>query len=295
MAYVTSPVGFLGTGALGGALAAAALDRRLTTSVWNRTPGKAQHLVDRGAAQKSTVAELSESASVVVITLSTYADVRSVLADAGRLDGRTIVNLSSGTPQDAVALAEDVHRCGGLYLDGAAMSGTRLVGDPSATFFYSGDEDAFANARAVLDAFGKALWLGANPATSSAYDTAILGMNLGFLTAGYQALALLGRQNIDSDAFPDVIRAYWPFVVDLFDRHATRLRDRSITPDDGTVDVYRSALGHLIRTSASVGVDTTFGEAISALLRRASDAGHGADGLAYLAQTLTDRKDGTLR
>jgi 3-hydroxyisobutyrate dehydrogenase-like beta-hydroxyacid dehydrogenase len=295
MTAVRTQVGFIGTGALGGALAAAALDRRLIASVWNRTPGKAQRLVNRGAAQTSTVSELFDSASVVVITLSTYADVRSVLADALRLDGRTIVNLSSGTPQDAVALAEEVHRRDGRYLDGAAMSGTRLVGDPSATFFYSGDEDAFANSRAVLDAFGKAQWLGANPATSSAYDTAILGMILGFLTASYQALALLDRQGIDSGAFPAVIRAYWPFVVDFFDRHATQLRAGSITPDDGTVDVYRSALGHLIDTNASVGVDTTFGEAISTLLRRTSEAGHGADGLAYLAHTLTDTRDAAVR
>ena len=192
-------LGVVGTGALGAALAAAALDHGIATSVWNRTPGKARHLVDAGATPRPTIADLVGSSRVVVIAVSTYADVRSILDDTANVSGRTIVNLSSGTPDDAVALAGEVHRRGGRYLDGAAMSGTRLVGEPSATFFYSGDPEAFDDARNILAAFGKPLFLGADPATASGYDTAVFGMILGFLTASYQAMALLRRQGIGTE------------------------------------------------------------------------------------------------
>lgn len=279
-------LGVVGTGALGAALAAAALDHGIATSVWNRTPGKAMHLIDAGATPRPTIADLVGSSAVVVIAVSTYADVHSILDDTATVSDRTIVNLSSGTPAEAGALAGEVHRRGGRYLDGAAMSGTRLVGEPTATFFYSGDQDAFDDARNVLAAFGKPLFLGADPATASGYDTAVLGMILGFLTASYQATALLRRQGIDTAHFPSVIRDYWPFVLDQFDGHAAQIRTGSITPDDGTVDVYIDAVQHLIDTSASLGVDTTVAEAISALLRRTSDNGHGADGLPYLAETI---------
>ncbi len=279
-------LGFVGTGALGAALAAAALDHGIATSVWNRTPGKARHLVDAGATPRPTIAGLVGSSRVVVIAVSTYADVRSILDDTANVSGRTIVNLSSGTPDDAVALAVQVHRRGGRYLDGAAMSGTRLVGEPSATFFYSGDQEAFDDARNVLAAFGKPLFLGADPAIASGYDTAVLGMILGFLTASYQATALLRRQGIGTENFPSVIRDYWPFVLDQFSSHEAQIRTGSITPDDGTIDVYIDAAQHLIDTSTSLGVDTTVAEAISALLRHTSDNGHGADGLPYLAETI---------
>jgi 3-hydroxyisobutyrate dehydrogenase-like beta-hydroxyacid dehydrogenase len=277
-------VGIVGTGALGTALAAAALDHGITTSVWNRTPGRARDLVDAGATLRPTVADLVGSTAVVVITVSTYDDVRSGLTEAGAdVRDRTIVNLSSGTPSDAAALADYVHSSAGRYLDGAAMGGTRLVGDPSAMFFYSGDSDAFSGYREVLEAFGSPLFLGADPATASAYDTAILGMILGFLTSSYQALALLKRQGIDSEHFPSVVRDYWPFVVDIFDRHATQIRTNAITADDGTIDVYVDAMRHVTDTGATLGVDTSLAEAISELLRRTSDNGHGADGLPYLA------------
>lgn len=280
-------LGIVGTGALGSALAAAGLDHGVATSVWNRTPSKARALADRGATLQPTVTDLVDSVGVVVITVSTYADVRSLLAEVGSdLRGRTIVSLSSGTPSDAVALADEVHRRGGRYLDGAAMGGTRLVGDPSATFFYSGDQDAFTEHREVLAAFGNPLFLGAEPGTASAYDTALLGMILGFLTAAYQARALLDRQGIDTERFPSAVRDYWPFVIDLFDRHEAQIRTGSITADDGTVDVYVDAVRHVIDTGASLGIDTSLAEAISDLLRRTSDNGHGADGLPYLAETI---------
>lgn len=279
-------LGVVGTGALGAALAAAALDHGIATSVWNRTPGKAMHLIDAGATPRPTIADLVGSSAVVVIAVSSYADVHSILDDTATVSDRTIVNLSSGTPAEAGALAGEVHRRGGRYLDGAAMSGTRLVGEPTATFFYSGDPDAFDDARNVLATFGKPLFLGADPATASGYDTAVLGMILGFLTASYQATTLLRRQGIDTAHFPSVIRDYWPFVLDQFDGHAAQIRTGSITPDDGTVDVYIDAVQHLIDTSASLGVDSTVAEAISALLRRTSDNGHGADGLPYLAETI---------
>jgi 3-hydroxyisobutyrate dehydrogenase-like beta-hydroxyacid dehydrogenase len=280
-------LGIVGTGALGASLAAAAVDHGIATSVWNRTPDKARHLVNAGATLQPTVADLVGSAAVVVITVSTSADVRSILAEAdSTVRPRTVVNLSSGTPADAAALAEEVHRRGGRYLDGAAMGGTRLIGQPTAMFFYSGDTDAFDDAREVLTTFGNPLFLGGDPATASAYDTAVLGMILGFLTAAYQALALLQRQGLASEHFPSVIRDYWPFVVNLFDQHAAQIRTGSITPDDGTVDIYIDAVQHLVDTSASLGVDTSVSEAISALLRRTSESGHGDDGLPYLAETI---------
>jgi hypothetical protein len=59
------------------------------------------------------------------------------------------------------------------------------------------------------------IYLGSDPAVAPAYDTAVLGMILGFLASGYQALALLRRQDVDPDGLPDVIRDYWPFIIGL--------------------------------------------------------------------------------
>lgn len=273
--------GLLGTGALGSALARAALARGLTTSVWNRTPARAEPLVALGATAQTSAADLVASTRVVVAVLSTYADVRAVLDLP--LDGRVVVNLSSGSPADAASMADEVTARGARYLDGAAMGGTRLVGDPSAMYFFSGDAEALETARPILECFGTPLYLGADPAMASAYDTATLGMILGFLTAGYQALTLLNRQRIDSQPFVDVMRQYWPFVLDQFDRHARELRDGDIVAADGTVEVYLGAWQLLIDTANDVGVDTTFSDAVATLLRRTVERGHGEDGLASLA------------
>jgi 3-hydroxyisobutyrate dehydrogenase-like beta-hydroxyacid dehydrogenase len=289
MAHMThqETLGIAGTGALGSALAAAALRRGIPTTVWNRTRERARPLVDLGASVQPSVTDLFTKATVIVVAVSAYDDVRALLAEVDTgVRGHPIVNLSSGTPADAVAISEEVHRRGGRYVDGAAMGGTQLVGDPAAMYFYSGDSDAFERVREPLSAFGTALYLGSDPAVASAYDTAVLGMILGFLASGYQALALLRRQGVDADGLPGVIRDYWPFVIGLFDSHASQISSGAITSDDGTIDVYREAVQHLIDTGEAVGVDTSVAAAISALLQRTSADGHGCDGLPFLAETI---------
>jgi 3-hydroxyisobutyrate dehydrogenase-like beta-hydroxyacid dehydrogenase len=289
MAHMThqETLGIVGTGALGSALAAAGLRRGIPTTVWNRTPERARPLVDLGASVQPSVTDLFTKATVIVVAVSAYDNVRALLAEVDTgVHGHTIVNLSSGTPADAAALSEQVRRRGGRYVDGAAMGGTKLVGDPAAMYFYSGDSDAFEHAREALSAFGTPLYLGSDPAVAPAYDTAVLGMILGFLTSGYQALALLRRQGVDPDGLPGVIRDYWPFIIGLFAGHVSQINSGAITSDDGTIDVYREAVQHLIATGEAVGVDTSVAAAISALLRRTSVDGHGAAGLPYLAETI---------
>lgn len=280
-------LGIVGTGALGSALAAAGLRHGIPTTVWNRTPDRARPLVDLGATPQPSVTDLFASAAVIVVAVSSYEDVRALLAEVDTgVRGRTIVNLSSGTPADAAALAVEVDRHGGCYVDGAAMGGTQLVGDPAAKYFYSGDSDAFDRARKVLGAFGTPLYLGSDPAVASAYDTAVLGMILGFLASGYQALALLRRQGIDPNELPGVVRDYWPFIIGLFESHSSQISTGAIVSDDGTIDVYRDAVSHLIDTGADLGIDMSVADAIATLLRRTADDGHGADGLPFLAETI---------
>ncbi|GAA1931971.1 hypothetical protein GCM10009837_67090 [Streptomyces durmitorensis] len=73
---------------------------------------------------------------------------------------------------------------GAAYLDGAAMSGTRLVGRPEALFVFSGSLHAFATHRTVLARLGNSVHLGADPALAPVYDTALFGMAWGAL-AGF--------------------------------------------------------------------------------------------------------------
>ena len=121
---------------------------------------------------------------------------------------------------------------------------------------------------------------------SSRYDTAVLGVNLGYLLAADQTTAMPASAGVRPTELARILRGYSPFVVDLFADHAERIETGTVTAADGTVDVYLGAVEHLIGTSRTLGVDTALNDAMSTLLRRASAAGLGGEGPASLAGTL---------
>lgn len=134
-----SSVSVVGLGAMGTALADALLAAGHTTTVWNRTPAKADPLVERGARRAGSVAEAAGAAEVVVFCVLGYADVHT-LVDAAQdaLRGRVVVNLTNGSPDEARELADKVRALGAEYLDGGIMAVPAMIGRPEALVLYSG-------------------------------------------------------------------------------------------------------------------------------------------------------------
>jgi 3-hydroxyisobutyrate dehydrogenase-like beta-hydroxyacid dehydrogenase len=283
-------VSVLGTGMLGTALARALLRASHRVTVWNRTAGKADALVASGATRARTPAEAVAASPIVIASVSTYDDVHALLAPGvDRLAGRTLVNLSSGTPEQARTLSAWAAEQGVRYLDGAAMSGTRLVGQPEALFVYSGDPDTYAAHQVTLGALGRAVHIGADPGAASVYDTALLAMNMGVLSGFYQAIALVRAAGVDTPTFAAVAVDYLPFVTGLLPDHADQIDQRRYPGDDGTLEVYAAAMGHVVDTGRRQGIDVELPAAIAALVERGVAAGHGDDGLASLADVIGGR------
>jgi 3-hydroxyisobutyrate dehydrogenase-like beta-hydroxyacid dehydrogenase len=91
--------------------------------VWNRSAAKADGLVADGAARAATVGEAVSASPVVVICVLDHAAVRRVLNTAGdSLTGRVLVDLTSGTPDDARDTSALAVQRGTDYLDGAIMA-----------------------------------------------------------------------------------------------------------------------------------------------------------------------------
>ncbi|MEU7281208.1 NAD(P)-binding domain-containing protein [Streptomyces sp. NPDC045431] len=287
-------VAVIGLGQMGTRLAQAFLAAGYRTTVWNRTAAKADALVVQGAVRAASAAEAIEAADLVVVCLPDYGTVGDVLRPAsaagaaGGLRGKVLVNLTSGTPEEAREMAGLASGLGAAYLDGAAMSGTRLVGRPEALFVLSGSADAFAAHREVLGALGDSVHLGADPALAAVYDTALFGLAWGALAGFHHAVALAGAAGVEPTEFAAVAAGHMPFVTSLMTEHARQLADGRFPDDDGTVDVHAAAMEHLVLASRAEGVGAELPELVKSLLERASADGYGAAGIASVARVLRE-------
>lgn len=282
----------IGLGSMGSALAAAFLDRGHPTTVWNRSPDKARALVERGARRAATLAEAVEASAVTVVCVLDY-DVMHTLLDpvAGALAGRVLVNLTSGSPEQAKEAAAWAGGHGAEYLDGAIMTTPPGVGGEM-MFLYSGSQEVLDSRRATLEALGDPVFLGEDPGLASLYDAALLGLMWATMTGWLHGTALVGAEKTPATDFTPVAIRWLTTVAGFLTTYAPQVDSGRYPGDDATIDVQISAIGHLIHAAEHRGVDTALPELLRDTMRRASLAGHGSDSYAGVIEVLRNREGG---
>ena len=116
-------VSVLGLGAMGSALAAALVKAGHATTVWNRSAGKADNLVAQGAQAAATAGDAVRASRLVIACLLDHASVHEVLDPlSDELAGRTLINVTTTSPEQSRELAAWAADAGVAYLDGGIMA-----------------------------------------------------------------------------------------------------------------------------------------------------------------------------
>jgi 3-hydroxyisobutyrate dehydrogenase-like beta-hydroxyacid dehydrogenase len=210
-------VSVLGLGDMGTALAEALLAQGHQVTVWNRTAAKADPLVAKGAARAETAADAILASRLVIACLLDYDSVSQVLAPhTDVLAGRTLVNLTNGTPGQARKMAGWAADHGADYLDGGIMAVPPMIATPAAFLLYSGPSGSFDAARPVLDAFGESIYLGDDPGFAALQDLALLSGMYGMITGTLHAFALVRSAGVSTREFAPLLSRWvsgmggWP-------------------------------------------------------------------------------------
>ncbi|MFI6507163.1 NAD(P)-dependent oxidoreductase [Streptosporangium sp. NPDC050855] len=280
-----APVAVLGLGLMGRALAEAFLCAGHPTTVWNRTAAKAEPLVAQGAKLAGSPGDAVTAAPLVIVCVADHDAVRELLDSFGDvLDGRVLVNLTSGTSRTARETAERVEQKGGAYLDGAILAAPPGIGT-EAVILYSGPRSAFDPHEPALRVLGAGTtYLGEDHALSSLYDVAVLGLMWGILNGFLQGAALLGAAGVKATAFTPVATTGIATVAGWVAGYAQQIDDGAYPAPDATIGTHLAAMEHLVHESESLGVSTEFPRLVKALAERAVADGRGGDGYAAMIE-----------
>ncbi|HVA32011.1 MAG TPA: NAD(P)-dependent oxidoreductase [Gaiellaceae bacterium] len=161
-------LGFVGLGVMGTAITRRLLDAGHTVTVWNRTRAKAEPLLEAGALWADSPRAVTERSEVVFTMVTNTAAVLAVVEGPDGIlsalgAGKIYVDMSTASPANTRALAEQVVAVGAQMLD-APVSGTSItIEQGKASVMVGGDEDAFERVRPILEAIGpKVFHLGPN-------------------------------------------------------------------------------------------------------------------------------------
>ncbi|MFG3708229.1 NAD(P)-dependent oxidoreductase [Micromonospora sp. NPDC047670] len=282
-----TPVTVIGLGQMGSALAGALVERGHPVTVWNRSAEKARAVVDRGARLADTPQEAVAASPLVIACLRDYPAMHAVLdPTVDQLAGRTLVNLTSGSPEQARDTAAWAGAHGIDYLDGAIMTTPPGVGSSEVMFLFGGAEKVFTTHRPTLAALGDPLHLGADPGLASLYDVALLGLMWSTMTGWLHGAALVGAEGTPAADFTPVALRWLGTVGTFLTRYAAQVDAGRYPGDDATVDIQIAAIDHLIHAAADRGVDNALPELLKAMMRKAEADGHGSDSYASLVSVL---------
>ena len=138
-------VGYVGLGAMGGALASH-LTKRFNLLVLDRNPAAMAAIQDaRGV---SNGAELARQADVIFLCLPRSSDVREAIFGAGGLAegltaGKLIIDQTSGVPEQTAAIAAELAARGVMMLDAPLSGGVPAAQAGTVTIIASGPDAAW--------------------------------------------------------------------------------------------------------------------------------------------------------
>jgi len=284
-----APVTIIGLGSMGAALAHAFLEKGHPITVWNRSPGKADALVAKGARRATTVAEAVAASRLIVVCVLDYRAMREIIGSPNRaVTGRVIVNLTSGTPKEARETAAWAAEIGVNYVDGAIMAIPPMIGQEHALIFYGGSEAVYQEHAATLASIaGAGTYLGPDAGLPSLYDVALLGLMWTTWLGLMHSLALVGSEKVEATAFMPYVQAWFEHVIaPEVSNIATQVDAGSYPDNDSTLGMQAVTIEHLVDASRAQQIDTALPELLMARAEEAIRAGHAGDGFGSLYEVL---------
>ena len=259
---------FLGTGLMGAPMAANLLAAGYTLSVWNRTPAKAQPLVDRGARLANTPAAAVAGADAAVAMLSDGPAVDELLDAQGVADalpeGALFVDCASIPPATARAHAERLTARGVGYLDAPVSGGPSGAESASLAIMAGGSEAAFARGEPLLKAMGAPTRVGPAGAgqTAKLANQVIVGLAIGAVAEG---LLLAERGGADPAKVKEALTGGFADSK-VLQIHGQRMLDRSFIPG-AAARVHLKDMATILDAAGAAGLSLPLSRTVHALFR----------------------------
>ncbi|WP_033436765.1 NAD(P)-dependent oxidoreductase [Saccharothrix sp. NRRL B-16314] len=271
-----TPLTLIGLGPMGQAMVTRFLAAGHPTTVWNRTPARADAVVALGATRATTAAEAVAASRLVVLSLTDYAAMYDVL-DGADLAGRVVVNLSSDTPDTTLKAAAWLAERGAELLVGGVMVPAPLVGDESAYVFYSGPREVFDRHAETLAVIGRADYMGEDHTLAQLLYQAQLDVFLTSLAAMLHGIALVKSAGVTAERYAPYLTDVLSSLSMYVDETARHVDSDRHPGDLANVTMMGATAAHVVGASETAGLDTALPRAVQALYDRATEAGHGKD------------------
>lgn len=280
-----SKVTIIGLGNMGSALARAFVENKRTVTIWNRSPEKAAQLVELGAVWSKDAASAVAASPVVILCLTDYGAAQQIIsASEASFAGKLLIQLSTGSPQDARSAEAWAQQHGVEYLEGKITGGPSSIGTPSAHLLLSGPEAVFRRAEPLLRVLSSKLdYKGAGIGLASAWDMVLIMHYYGIFLSLLHSVQICQVEGIPLEQFSSFLgeqgKGYEQWLCD-------NIRSGSYQDTSAPLELWAGGIQHIAQHAQESGINAEFPRFTAALFQKALQAGYGREEVSALFKVL---------
>ncbi|MBI4306656.1 MAG: NAD(P)-dependent oxidoreductase [Chloroflexi bacterium] len=157
-------IGFIGLGIMGTPMSRHLLNAGFQVTVWNRTPARARPLVEAGAGQGKSPADVAARSDIIITMVGDSSDVEEVIARKngvieGAKRGSAVIDMSTISPVTSRMLALKLAEKGVQMLDAPVTGGSAGAQNATLSILVGGDKATYERCLPVFQKLGKNITL----------------------------------------------------------------------------------------------------------------------------------------
>ncbi len=281
-------VSVIGLGPMGTALAQTLLSNGKSVTVWNRTISKAESLVSQGAESASSVSSAISASPIIIVCVANYEIAFRILEEAAPvLSGRTLIQLSTGTPQEARSSEVWATEHGSDYLDGAIQAWPSHIGGSDTVILYSGSSTAFQKSEPILKMLaGNSVYLSEQVGSASAQALAVISYLLGTWLGFAHGAHILESENQRVDSFGSMIAAIAPLLGEEAKHQGKIIQSGNFKNPESSLKTSTDSVERLVQHAAEARINSEFPSFALPLFSKATKMGLGDEEVSAIIKVL---------
>jgi 3-hydroxyisobutyrate dehydrogenase-like beta-hydroxyacid dehydrogenase len=279
-------VSVIGLGSMGAGIARTFMNSGCDVSVWNRSRGKVDALVEEGAKACDAPADAFRANTHVVVCLTDYEAWKAIIESEGLNDcfkDACVIQLTTGTIEMVLDHAAFIERHGGHLADGAVMCYPRDLGTESGSLLMAGASDVLEACDPFLSRLAPS-WtnLGEDVRKPTILSRALM-VDVGLSLIGIVNGASLARAGgISLDVFMEHTRNVGAILPDEKIRLIEAIRDGRFHETQASINAWGEGQKAVRSVAGTLGTNRVLQDAVDEIFSEAERLGLAQQDLAAL-------------
>jgi len=276
-------IGIAGTGRMGAAIGERLMAEGYDLVVWNRTKDKTKPLVEAGASEAATPADLASQVDTVITILTNADSIDAVYRGpdgllGGDVSGKLFIEMSTVRPVTEEKLAADIRAKGGAMVDAPVGGTTGPAKEGKLVGVIGGDDADVARARPILEKLCKRLDHVGSVGAGASFKLAINLPLVVYWQALGEALSLCSHHGVDPLRIADLMAdsSAGPNMMKVRGWAVAAVLKGETVPATFDIDSMRKDMRTMLEEAEARGVELPLVARSLACYDECSAAGHGA-------------------